>query len=44
MIQDYLRRNLAMWMRGIWQDFNVIRRRSQIVQPISGPDGQIIAN
>jgi hypothetical protein len=33
-----------MWMRGIGQDFNVIRRFGQIVQLIAGPSGQIIAN
>ena len=44
MTQDDLRRNLAMWMRGVWQDFNLIRRRSQIVQLRTGPDGLIIAN
>ena len=44
MIQDDLRRNLAMWMLGVWQDFNVIRPFGQIVQLIAGPDGQVIAN
>ena len=44
MIQNDLRRNLAMWMWGIGQDFNVIRRRSQIVQLGSGLGGQIIFN
>ena len=44
MIQNDLRRNLAMWMWGIGQGFNVIRRRSQIVQLGSGLGGQIIFN
>ena len=44
MIQNDVRRNLAMWMWGIGQDSNVIRRRSQIVQLRTGPDGLIIAN
>ena len=44
MIQNDVRRNLAMWMWGIGQDSNVIRRRSQIVQLRTGPDGLIIVN